>query len=129
MRTITARSVIVAMNFIGPSHLGHFSASMLHTRCSSVAQSIRDARSTFFSGFAAPLTSTTPRASTASQTPAFGVARSGSAAPPAPAAPAAVLEAVIAFAAHAFARRSNSCGRGPGTTAARHGEWGANTPW
>jgi hypothetical protein len=30
------------MNFIGPSHRGHFSASTSHTRCSSVAQSIRE---------------------------------------------------------------------------------------
>ncbi|MFO0604689.1 MAG: S8 family serine peptidase [Polyangiales bacterium] len=41
MRTVTARSWIVAMNFIAPSQRGHFSASTPHTRCSNVAQSMR----------------------------------------------------------------------------------------
>ena len=70
MRTITARSVIVAMNFIGPSHFGHFSASTSHTRCSSVAQSIRDALRVFRGVLGAAATPRSAIAASASQIPA-----------------------------------------------------------
>jgi len=112
--------VIVAMNFIAPSQRRHLRASTPHTRCSSVAWSIRVGGRAFFvpstpfppSGGAN--TSTSPRRAVAG-------AATSAAAPRVPSTLAGVARGV----AHA-----RSCGAGAaGTTAPRHGELGASTPW
>jgi hypothetical protein len=113
------------MNLIGPSHRGHFRASTSHTRCSNVAHSIREGRAIACVRVASDTSAGRPP-SPSSQIPASLVAGR---APAALATPAAAADVATALAAQAFTRRSSSYGRSPGTTAVRHGEWGATTPW
>ena len=112
---MTARSWISATTFIRPSHRGHWSTSHPHTRCSNVAHAMRD--DTFRRGHAVGVVS---HAASHAAAPSFPVTCVASVAAEL-VAPGVVGRGVAA--------RASSSGLGPGTTAGRHGEFGANTPW